>query len=418
MTSSTSKKNRTNTTSRQNKKHYESKTAAFSTITKCFHKAHYFAIAWLLAVLGNIFSAYGFHVSKLHLVSTKFRQRRRKIVHLRPFIRSISKSCPSLQLTNREDVDDTPGKRPKSGGNLTTLMNSNNTTAKNDAFIKSIRNTLQKIDPFEAGYQFRRTLDSAITTLAGPSSLVPLDLYYLEDRLFELELNSNQRKPYDPQMVPEVLVVGAGTKIGQLIVRKLILKGIRVRVLVPNLYSSTLDLFGTKVVYCPGDLLNMESLEYAVTDVDKIMFCIDTDDNVLMKAIAPKVPASSSISYNDSKRASFLNESYVTGLNNLLHAYQNVRFADYGAGQAAKRTLFKFRRPEDFGLFQIDRVNEEGDPTQLQSTPDASALDDRGVRQEKKIVRNAQWSCWEKTNSITPAFLGGFLPLPVAMLRL
>jgi hypothetical protein len=109
-------------------------------------------------------------------------------------------------LINREDVDDTSGKRPKSGGNLTTLMNSNNTTAKNDAFIKSIRNTLQKIDPFEAGYQFRRTLDSAITTLAGPSSLVPLDLYYLEDRLFELELNSNQRKPYDPQMVPEVLV--------------------------------------------------------------------------------------------------------------------------------------------------------------------------------------------------------------------
>jgi hypothetical protein len=43
------------------------------------------------------------------------------------------------------------------------------------------------------------------------------------------------------------------------------------------------------------------------------------------------------------------------GLRNLLHAYMNVRHSDYGPSQAAKRTLFKFRkRPADFGLFGID----------------------------------------------------------------
>lgn len=42
-------------------------------------------------------------------------------------------------------------------------------------------------------------------------------------------------------------------------------------------------------------------------------------------------------------------------MKNLVRAYQNVRFADYGTSQAAKRSLFKFQsREEDFSLFMID----------------------------------------------------------------
>ena len=43
------------------------------------------------------------------------------------------------------------------------------------------------------------------------------------------------------------------------------------------------------------------------------------------------------------------------GLRNLLHAYANVRHADYGTSQASKRVLFKFdKRPADIDLFGID----------------------------------------------------------------
>ena len=48
---------------------------------------------------------------------------------------------------------------------------------------------------------------------------------------------------------------------------------IQVRVLVRDLYSKTLNTLGTGVTYCQGDLNNMDSLEYALTDVDKIVVC-------------------------------------------------------------------------------------------------------------------------------------------------
>jgi hypothetical protein len=43
-----------------------------------------------------------------------------------------------------------------------------------------------------------------------------------------------------------------------------------------------------------------------------------------------------------------------TGMQNVLSAYQNVRHADYGTSQAAKRSLFQFkRRKGDFELFSL-----------------------------------------------------------------
>lgn len=278
---------------------------------------------------------------------------------------------------------------------------SENINIRNDSFIKSIRKTLQKLDPYGAGYQFRRTLDSAITTLAGgppPSQQAAMDYYYLEDRLFALESTSvTGKKPYDPQTVPEVLVVGATTNVGQTIVRRLILRGIRVRAFVPNLYSSTLDCFGPNVVYCVGDILDIESLEYAVTDVDKIIFCLsssdeESDGNNNKRAIS-----------GISKKCYSLRDVYVTGMNNILHAYQNVRFTDYGAGQAAKRILFKFRRPEDFGLFQIEEDERQQQQVVGGSWPSA-AVDEVG--RENSVVRKNEWSCWEKNKFNNTSFYG------------
>lgn len=310
-----------------------------------------------------------------------------------------------LALNNKENDGDNKSKDHEEvldDSTESVNSNANATTTSNDAFIKSIRKTLQKIDPFGAGYQFRRTLDSAISTLAGgpsPSSAA-LNLYYLEDRLFALESSSvSGKRPYDPQTVPEVLVVGATTEIGKMIVRKLILRGIRVRVLVPNLYSSTLDLFGTKVVYCVGDILDIESLEYAVTDVDKIMFCLSSSeeededgDNTNNKGGG-----------TDKKKYSPY-DIYVTGMNNLLHAYQNVRFADYGAGQAAKRLLFKFKRLEDFGLFDIEREEQKQQQQVLEGSWIAATADEGG--REKSVVRNNQWSCWERNKFNNTSFYG------------
>mmetsp|Transcript_4645 Transcript_4645/g.10511 ORF Transcript_4645/g.10511 Transcript_4645/m.10511 type:complete len:439 (+) Transcript_4645:69-1385(+) len=78
------------------------------------------------------------------------------------------------------------------------------------------------------------------------------------------------------------------------------------------------------------------------------------------------------------------------GLRNLLQAYQNVRHADYGTSQAAKRVLFKFRkRPADFGLFGIDDGSIDGDRNVRDSddsTNDTNDLTSRSIRSSYSVA--------------------------------
>ena len=207
-------------------------------------------------------------------------------------------------------------------------------------------------NPFQAGQKLRQTIDTAL------SLPIPVDpqksQYYLDDRLFVREprtsltpatMNSND------DFVPEILVVGATGRLGRLLVRQLLLfqpvaRRPKVRVLVRDIYTRTLDILGTGVTYCQGDLRKVESLEDAVTDVDKLVFCARCDEE-------PEL------------------------LNNLLQAYQNVRHADYGTSQAAKRSLFKFSRRDDFGLFAIEEdeaaVTIAEEPAVVDRGPTSSA---------------------------------------------
>jgi len=175
---------------------------------------------------------------------------------------------------------------------------------------------------------------------------------------------------------PEVLVVGASGALGRILVKRLLLEGkVRVRVLVRDLYSSTLNKLGTGVTYCQGTLGDMESLEYAVTDVDKIVFCAGCNSSRRLREEEEEVKGQGGSGINNSnngeewdalesaldRRAKEASGVDGEGLRNLLHAYLNVRHADYGTSQAAKRVLFKFRkRPADIGLFGIDDGSVDG----------------------------------------------------------
>ena len=161
-------------------------------------------------------------------------------------------------------------------------------------------------------------------------------------------------------------------------------------------------MLGTGVTYCQGELNNMESLEYALTDVDKIVFCesppqkdeldyLNKFDRFVQDTLTDTgsgsgsgsrdgVDVDSETSTNDYKddvngeskstdakemelqqlselmdmKAKIAKQVDFIGMQNVLQAYQNVRHADYGTSQAAKRSLFKFQsRAEDFGLFSI-----------------------------------------------------------------
>ncbi|GKY94897.1 hypothetical protein MPSEU_000454600 [Mayamaea pseudoterrestris] len=254
---------------------------------------------------------------------------------------------------------------------------------------------LNMLNPFKAGQNLRKTIDGAITSV----NVVPKEnsIYYVGDRLMEGTAaagssSSELSRLGQDDFVPEVLVVGATGEVGRMVVRRLLLDGrFRVRVLVRDLYTETLNLLGTGVTYCQGDLANIDSLEYALTDVDKIVFCagaprpdegqfqekfkafveetLTTETRetaeAQLKQGGDAAVAKSNMEWEQLEsvvqvRARLAEQVDMIGLQNLLRAYQNVRHADYGTSQAAKRSLFKFQdRPDDFNLFAIDMGDEE-----------------------------------------------------------
>jgi uncharacterized protein YbjT (DUF2867 family) len=280
------------------------------------------------------------------------------------------------------------------------------------------------MNPFEAGKSFRETLNNLSTLSRGLQ--LPKETkqkYFLDDRLLDgddepgnlrsngalfsssplLQSNFNSKtansllqeyaeaEAMSPiAYIPEVLVVGATGEIGRLVVRRLLLEGsgrFRVRVLVRDLYSQTLNLLGTGVSYCQGDLNDIESLEYALTDVDKIVYVAGApkpDESDFqqkfqlyleehdMELSASKDGANEAANTAKSDleweqlasvlevRSELAEQVDCVGMKNLVSAYQNVRHTDYGTSQAAKRSLFKFsKKSGDFDLFALDDGDDE-----------------------------------------------------------
>ncbi|CAM9959722.1 unnamed protein product, partial [Choristocarpus tenellus] len=96
--------------------------------------------------------------------------------------------------------------------------------------------------------------------------------------------------------------------------------GFRVRVLVRNLFSATLDLLGTGVGYAKGDLTNQKSIVDAVSGCDKIIFCAQARDSSQVEHVE------------------------FEGLKNAVNAFQDRRVAMYGHVYSTKKTLFRLTR--------------------------------------------------------------------------
>lgn len=147
-----------------------------------------------------------------------------------------------------------------------------------------------------------------------------------------LDLPDRNAPPDDDEIVPLVLVVGATGRTGRIIVRKLVLQGYRVAVLVRSLSSATLNLLGSGVTYAYGDMQDYRSLLDSMEDVDKIVFVASSSDP----------------------------DAELEGLRNVLRAFQDTRTFTYGEAEATKLNLFKFRRETDFARWSVER--EKGSP--------------------------------------------------------
>ena len=90
------------------------------------------------------------------------------------------------------------------------------------------------------------------------------------------------------------------------------------RVLVRDLYSSTLDLLGTGVTFVKGHLHDYNSLLEATADVDKVICAVGVRDKA------------------DAERVEY------EGVANLIRAFHDARFQYYGRAEATKLLLFNF----------------------------------------------------------------------------
>jgi uncharacterized protein YbjT (DUF2867 family) len=230
---------------------------------------------------------------------------------------------------------------------------------------ESSKRLLDQINPFKAGQSLRQAL------FHGADEMLRQSKYYLSnddeyDDSTTMLIDSTATAAADAHFLsssssaPEVLVVGATGALGQLIVRQLLRRQCRVRVLVRDLYTATLNKLGTSVTYCQGDLLKPDTLEYATTDVDKIVFCAGPPAHSFHQPNAEMDQDDDTNAANAAIAVNHFAAIDEIGMKNLVRAYQHVRHADYGTQQAAKRVLFRFaNRIEDFYLFNIDVERSE-----------------------------------------------------------
>lgn len=146
-----------------------------------------------------------------------------------------------------------------------------------------------------------------------------------------VDIDSAQRATDDLEYVPLVLVVGATGRTGRIIVRKLVLQGFRVAVLVRSLSTDTLNLLGSGVSYSYGDMTDYRSLLDAMEDVDKVVFAAEAEDP----------------------------SAEIKGLNEVIRAFHDTRTFMYGNAEATKLNLFKFRKDVDFECWSIESTGDE-----------------------------------------------------------
>eukprot|EP00903_Cladosiphon_okamuranus_P020819 g19121.t1 len=202
--------------------------------------------------------------------------------------------------------------------------------------VERIKLTLPEIsNPFKAAFEAGQTLRSTLADTLGQITGTASPLESVKLRSLE-EYEKRLYSPFDSEEeVPTVLVVGATGEMGRVVVRKLLLRGFSVRVLVRNLYSSTLDLLGTGATFAQGDLTNYRSIVDAVSGVDKVIFCAQARDPEQAELVE------------------------FEGLRNLLAAFQDQRVALYGDPYSTKKTLFRFNREPDRELWSVDAESQQ-----------------------------------------------------------
>ncbi|GLC35476.1 hypothetical protein PLESTB_000203300 [Pleodorina starrii] len=124
------------------------------------------------------------------------------------------------------------------------------------------------INPYELGRQARQAFNDVWEQLSRVSS--PTRSFIIDDVL-QVEADADFQAPQAAYTT--VLVVGATGRVGRILVRKLLLRGYKVKALFRNRAGVSKDAIPDSVEVVEGDVGEMATCQKAVQGVNKIIFC-------------------------------------------------------------------------------------------------------------------------------------------------
>ncbi|KAL8139200.1 hypothetical protein V2J09_005201 [Rumex salicifolius] len=200
---------------------------------------------------------------------------------------------------------------------------------------RSMKSLVEEVNPVGLGRKSRQIFDEVWRKFSGLGQISRTT--FADDTLL---IREGEGAPMCDFVIPgaqntTVLVVGATSRIGRIVVRKLMLRGYTVKALVRRIDQQVKDMLPTSVEMVIGDVGDPSTLYPAIEGCNKIIYCATARSTI----------------YGD------LNRVDHVGVYNLCKAFQdyNNKLAQVRAGKSSKSKLqiAKFKSPDSLNGWEV-----------------------------------------------------------------
>ncbi|XP_073024865.1 protein HIGH CHLOROPHYLL FLUORESCENCE PHENOTYPE 173, chloroplastic-like [Primulina eburnea] len=180
------------------------------------------------------------------------------------------KTPPQKRKSKRKEVQE-EGKLPQESGEIKEVLPAAGTATSS---VSSIKTKIEEVSPIGLGRRSRQIFDEVWRKFSGLGQISRTTR--ADDD--EAALLLREGGPMCEFAIPgaqntTVLVVGATSRVGRIVVRKLLLRGYTVKALVRNDDKEVVEMLPTAVEVVKGDVGEPSTLKTAVQGCNKVIYC-------------------------------------------------------------------------------------------------------------------------------------------------
>lgn len=182
------------------------------------------------------------------------------------------KKIPLQKRKNKRKEVQEEGKLPQESGEIKEVLPAASSTATSS--VSSIKTKIEEVSPIGLGRRSRQIFDEVWRKFSGLGQISRTTR--ADDD--EAALLLKEGGPMCEFVIPgaqntTVLVVGATSRVGRIVVRKLMLRGYSVKALVRNDDKEVVEMLPTAVEVVKGDVGEPSTLKTAVQGCNKVIYC-------------------------------------------------------------------------------------------------------------------------------------------------